>query len=316
MKKRKSWYMHSAWLVLFFAMPINALFDYDRAVYAAQHNDWEKAQQLLMPLITHTSEDPQLLYDAGVTAYKQEQFKQAQAYFAQAANSKQATKELKEAAFFNEGNAHVKLNQLHDAITRYENVLASDSTHERAKHNIEIVKKMLEEKNKKQEKSEQPEQQNNDDENKEKHNNQQSHDQSSESHQDSQKKDEKKDRPEKNNDQKKSEGDNNQSNDKQQSDSQESDQKNDEHGQEKEDMNTKAPDDTSEHQAKQEKQEKSERNSKQEQHEKGQHNDQKVEQWIAHMLQEQEQQDAKANKKIIKATVGKPVAGQDGYNCW
>src|SRR5581483_7420002 len=133
------------------------LFDHDRAVVAAHQGDWQQALHLMQQEVTHHPDDAQVLYDAGVAAYKQGHYQQAQAYFNNAAAlSSQAYQPLLEQeALFNAGNSYVKLNQLEDAIKSYETLLARDQHHDKARHNLEVVKKMLEQQKQQQKKEEQ-----------------------------------------------------------------------------------------------------------------------------------------------------------------
>ena len=41
-----------------------------------------------------------------------------------------------------------------------------------------------------------------------------------------------------------------------------------------------------------------------------------LEKKLAELLEKREQQDAQVNKQMIKATVGRQMAGNNGQNCW
>ncbi len=145
-------------IALFFAADCCAFFDsYKEAHRAYSDHDLSKAGNLLERKIARDPHDQQTLYNAGVVAYEQEKFSAAQAYFnsaAQADNDMQ----LKETALFNRGNSEVKLERLEDAIKSYEAVLKINPKNERAAHNLDLVKKMLEQKKQQEQKKKQEEQ--------------------------------------------------------------------------------------------------------------------------------------------------------------
>ena len=109
---------------------------------------------LLLIFLVNEPNRPDLLYDLGVASCKNKEFEQAAAYFKSASSVDECSEKLKEQSLFNLGNACVELNQLSDAVVHYERVLELNDQNEHAKHNLQIVKKMLEEQ-KKQEQNEQ-----------------------------------------------------------------------------------------------------------------------------------------------------------------
>lgn len=127
-----------------------ALFDYDRAVGAAQNEQWAIAGEKFKSLVTAHPDRPDVLYDAGVVAFKNEDFEQAKALFETAAQHETAPRVLKEQAYFNKANTHVKQEQLKEALSCYDQVLMLNSENEQAKHNADVVKKMLEQQQQKQ----------------------------------------------------------------------------------------------------------------------------------------------------------------------
>jgi len=130
--------------------------DYDFASYAAQQGNWEQAQKLLSPLLID-SQDPDLLYDLGVVFCENGDLKTACIYFSHAAECEGVPDELCERARFNTGNTWVALDKLENAIEQYEKVLAINFTNKFAQHNLDKVKKMLEQKQKQQEEQKQKE---------------------------------------------------------------------------------------------------------------------------------------------------------------
>lgn len=149
-----------------------------RAALAAQKGDFKKANALLSSLIINSPNDSELLYDAGVSAFKLKQFGQAEAYFKNSAENAKSSDSLRQDAYFNCGNTSVELKNLEGAIKCYEKVLELNLDHQEAKHNLEIVKKMLQE-----QKQQEQDKENNQDKNK---NDKNSDDQKSEQQQDDQ----------------------------------------------------------------------------------------------------------------------------------
>jgi cobalamin biosynthesis protein CobT len=242
-----------------------SLFEHGRAICAAQSGDWKRSQQLMNDVVVHAPEDPQVIYDAGVVAYRNKEFVQAQAYFSKVNRLPNASKQVQEQAHFNAGNSFVELKKLGDAVESYEKVLKINSHNERAKHNLRIVKKMIEDQKR------QDEQQKNKNEQKKKEQ------QNDDKHDDKQKK---KDASESRSDEK-----NKQSQDKQSQDNKQS--------------------------AKQDSADAKERKNNEQKNEQ-----QGIDAWLAQVLEESEQQDVEKNKAMIRATVGKQLAGHDGQNCW
>lgn len=139
----------------------HALFDYDRAVGAAQKEQWTAAGDAFKSLVTAHPDRPDVLYDAGAVAYKNEDFEQAKVLFESAAQHESAPRKLKEQAYFNKANTHVKLEQFKEALSAYDQVLMLNPENEQAQHNAQVVKEML-----KQKEQQQQQQQNKQDKNK------------------------------------------------------------------------------------------------------------------------------------------------------
>jgi len=147
--------------ILFFVLTLIPTYTFphflkrSKATHAAQKGDFTKSHELLSSLITKKPDDPELLYDAGVVAFERKKFDQAEAYFKNSAQNKNASDVLKQDAYFNWGNTNVEQKKLEDAIARYEEVLKLNPEHQEAKHNLEVVKKMLEEQKKQNEQQDQ-----------------------------------------------------------------------------------------------------------------------------------------------------------------
>ena len=143
-------------------------FNRDRAALAAQKGDFKKADVLLSSLITNRPDDPNILYDFGVVAFNQKQFKQAKAYFKNSAENKNTSDGLKQDAYFNGGNTSIQLKKLEDAIIQYKKVLTLNPDHQEAQHNLELVKKMLEQEKQNQKQQDEKNQDQNNDKDKKK----------------------------------------------------------------------------------------------------------------------------------------------------
>ncbi|HEV2601068.1 MAG TPA: tetratricopeptide repeat protein [Candidatus Babeliales bacterium] len=171
------------YLFLFSSFPLHALFERDKAAYAGQRAEWEKAREILTPLVVNNVDDFVLLYDMGVASYKVGDYEHAQGYFDAVINAQSITDQLKEQACFNAGNSAVQRKQLDDAIAYYEHALSIVPNNERTKHNLEIVKKMRDEQKKK---KEQEKEQNDEQKNKNQDKQEQQKDQQDKKHDDKQ----------------------------------------------------------------------------------------------------------------------------------
>lgn len=142
------------------------LFERDFASLAAGKGDWKKAGDILAHLTIDNPGKSDLLYDAGVASFNTKEFQKARAYFNNVVECDDVTHELKERTHFNLGNTCVELKELEDAVKQYESVLELNPENEKAKHNLEIVKKMLEQQKKQdQNQKQQQEKQNDQDKN-------------------------------------------------------------------------------------------------------------------------------------------------------
>jgi tetratricopeptide (TPR) repeat protein len=129
------------------------------AVRDAHQGKWDAAAPRMMNLVASDHTNPNVLYDAGVVAYKNKQYEQARAYFQQAGELA-SLPALKERALFNLGNTYVDLKRYPDALKAYEDVLAINPDNTYAKHNRDKVRELLEQQ-KQQEEEKKNEQQDN-----------------------------------------------------------------------------------------------------------------------------------------------------------
>ncbi len=162
-----------------FASSIADSWRYSSASYAAQKENWEGAYNQLSNLLINNYDRADLLYDAGVAAYRNSNFEQARSYFERALTVC-TDPALQERIHFNLGNAHVAVKQLEKALTDYENVLKLNKDNAQAKHNWQKVKEMLE--------KQKQQQQQQDQENKEDQKNDQQQDQDKQDNKDQQNK--------------------------------------------------------------------------------------------------------------------------------
>jgi len=327
---------------------LHALFDHDKAVCAAQQGDYARALSLLQRSVTNTPDDPSVVYDAGVAAYKTGDLEQADAYFSATAESPKAEQSLREQAYFNRGNVHATQKKYREAIEDYTKALEINPDNERTKHNLEIVKKLLQE----QQKQEQQQQKKDNDKDKDKSQQQQDKDQQNKNNDDQQDNDDdnngdqqsqsksggKGDSPEQEKAQKK-DGRQDKGNGSERERKDEGKQKGDQGERDKPKQNMQQPDKQNPGDSEREKQQRENKaqhaksNEKQKQQEQSQQGSvaqnsaqqqdsmnnealSKLDARLVKVLAEQEKHDAQLNKKMIKATVGNTVVGYEGQNCW
>jgi len=130
--------------VLFYCGQTNTFWEHDRAVSAAQGGDFKKSKNLLITHVQDNPDDMSSLFDLGVSSSVLNEHKEAAAYFRTVAEHIDASADLKERAYFNCGNTCVPLKELEKAIENYEQALKINPDNEKTKHNLEVVKKMLE----------------------------------------------------------------------------------------------------------------------------------------------------------------------------
>ncbi len=385
-------------IFLLYNASLAAWFDYDRAAYAMQQNDWKEAAGKLTKLLVHNPDRSDLLYDTGVASFNTGSFEQAQAYFQHITAMHTVDPLLKEQAHFNLANTYVELKKLPEAIEQYEHVLKLNPDNERAKHNLALVKEML--KKQEQQQQEQNKQQNNDQNQKDQKDKQQQQGQNQDNNQpdkseqnQGQSKNQQHDNNGKENDQQKKDsnseqqqegasqadqsqeqanknnqtnqsdssqehdnqhnqgqhnpsslddnkdkvegkqsrggGENEQGNDDTQRERADHSNQNPEHAEHQDENNNQghhaAPSNQQEQMSETQGQHTQEATKEQEEKQEiaaadNQTHDndafKKLDKWLAHILQEQEKKDAEHCKQMIKATVGKKLAGQRDENCW
>ncbi len=333
--------------------------EYSKAISCAQDEQWADAQQRMSVLMIDDPDDPELLYDSGVAAYRMKEYPKAEAYFRQTAENEHSSDRLKEKALFNLGNTEVALNKLEESIDLYEAALAIDPHDERAQYNLEKVRELLEQQKQQQEDQQQNKQdkeQNKDQQKDQSQQNQQQQQQSSpgdqsDSNEQQGSKQEQKGKEQQQGADKEQTESTSQERDEQGADQQEegerkddaNDKFNDEHpGQEQEqcaDTHDSSPQKNAERDEQLQAQDSDPHHTKEEDESQemqaGELNEQgdiepiqakqqkeleeglaPEDRWMVRVLRQREQADEKANKRIVKATIDKELAGKDGQNCW
>lgn len=319
---------------------------YSLATADAQKNNWEQAEQRINNLIINTPDRPDLLYDAGVIAYHNKKFEQARACFEHGLQCAQLEPSLQEQLCFNAGNTCVELQQLKEAINYYERVLTLNNKHERARHNLEIVKNMLKEQEQKQQQDQDKQKNNNDEQQQQEQNKKQSgNDKQNENEQQNNEgqgsQEQHKEQENGNGNKQKSEPKNQGNEDQEKQNGQENGAKQNKGNS---DQRPQQPEANKPNEQKREQQRQQHTDSQSQRNELPQQDKQKTsfaqsrktgrqaesnlaaarteekfdknEQWMLELLQEQEKADKEANKYILQSLVQKNLAGQDGENCW
>jgi len=125
-------------------------FSYDRAVYAAQKENWQKAYDQFNSIITDNPDKADVLHDAGVVAHKLGNKGQARACLTHSADCA-AEDELRFLAHFKAGTLCVEDKDLECALEHYDKALTIKPEDEYARHNRDRVAQMIEDQKKEQE---------------------------------------------------------------------------------------------------------------------------------------------------------------------
>jgi tetratricopeptide (TPR) repeat protein len=269
---------HTLSIFLFtYAFSVSAWLDYDRAINHGQKGNWQQSKELLKNVVIEKPDQPEVLYDMGVSAFKSNEMDKALSYFTMAANTPTCSSKLKEQTYFNAGNAQAKLKQLPQALESYNKVLALNPDNKQAQHNKEIIKKMLEQEKKQQENKDQ-EDQNKQKDNQEKQKENDSKEQEKKSNQDTQQKDQQSNQNQNNKPQEKKD---------QQSSTKDDQQKSEQQKDQEASGNQAAGQENSENTAPQK----------------------QLPSTLAHALEDQEKKDAQLNKQLIKIMTGSNQGG-------
>ena len=331
-------------LFVLFMLWYFAWFKQDRAAYYTQKQEWEKAEEILQPSLTKNPRTAKTLYGLGVSSYKRKEYDRAGAYFASALEY-ETDIQKKEELFFNYGNALAFQKKLHEAVEAYEKALEINPDNEHVKHNLEIVKKMLENQEQQQHNDQQKQQENQDKNNEQQQDNQ--NNQNNQDNKDNSDQNENSDgQQEQNRDQNEQQHDGDSEQDKQQKDERENGGSENKSNQDKQSQDKSGEDSRDEPQQKDsnnkrdnergdhdespkdsDDQNDSSENDTQEQEKEQEAKPEsmyggvddsfkELDAHLARMLDAQEKKDADLSKQIIKMQVDKQLAGQDGQNRW
>ncbi len=278
----------------------SAFLNYDRGIIAGQKNNWTASAELLKKELIQNPESAQLLYDTGVSSYKNGDYDYALSYFLKASESPQASASLQEQALFNAGNTQVALKQLENALATFQKVLDKNPKNAKAAHNKEIVKKMLEEQKQQQQQ----------DQNKDKNKNEKQDKDKKEQQQNDQKENNEQNKKEQNKDQQQENKD--QNNDQKKNDAQEKDKKEQEQKSEQEKQSPQNKQNTDQ-QKKDEQQKTESQSSAQSSKEEQPNPEQQLTPSMARMLDEREKKDAQLNKQLMRVMAGAQNAGADHH---
>lgn len=111
------------------------IWNYNDGKYIEATNEFDKAKS--------GESDAVMTYNKGAAQYRDGDYKSAEESFTKATESDPQF----EAAYYNQGNARFKKGDLKGAVESYEKALEIDLNDEDARHNLEYVKKLLEQKN-------------------------------------------------------------------------------------------------------------------------------------------------------------------------
>ena len=323
-------YTYFLWIGLFFSTVSSASwFAKDRAVLKAQKGDWPGARTQLTRALVDAPDDAATLYDAGVASYKTGDMNQAVAYFKRATEVSVCPPSIKEQSYFNCGNTCVQQKELQKALECYDMTLKLNEKNERARHNKDVVKKMLEQQKQQEQKNQENKQNNdtkkdaNDSSQQQQKENKENRQNSSNTSPDQQEKDERSDTQQDPQDSEEHGGQEKKDSDEQRAQEQK---KREEHAgqqgeQEREQQEQKNHSQASQQQesgkqAREQQQEDTQEHKRQEASAKHEGKEQKLTGWMAQLLKEQEQRDARVNKQLMQVAVSKKMVGEDGQNCW
>lgn len=304
-----------------------------KAAACGQQNKWTEAQIHMNQLIVDNPDQPDLIYDSGVAAYRLGEYARAEAYFDEVTKLAQVPHDLKKQTHFNLGNTKVALNQLPQAVTQYEQVLAIEPDNKPAQHNLAKVKEMMKQQQKQNQQQNAKNQKQQQDKNEQ---NTQNNAQQNESEQNDSKESQQGSQNQQHPNQKQ-ESSGNQEKKQKSSDQQERQQNGESNDQSSDQNRDQKQNELRNSHASSSKESKqgsnaqpTQRGAKAQGTQKGviedTQNDTHAEraeqqfganeQWMARMLAYQEKADKEAQKVLIKANVNKQLAGHNGQNCW
>ena len=132
-------------------VPLRDFLTFADASTALHTNNFGAAQQAYEQLVVSDPSNVDYVRGLADSFYAQGNFKQAGSYYQQALASDQADVAA-EKLYFNRGCTQAQLHEFKEALESFEQVVSINSNNERAKKNIEILKKLLEQQKKQQSK--------------------------------------------------------------------------------------------------------------------------------------------------------------------
>lgn len=126
-----------------------------QAKSAYMHKQYQDAQKRYEQLVINSPQDYETVLGMANTLYAQADYQQALRYYRLIADQLSLSNAQREMVLFNAGCAQVKVEQLREALASFEAVVKLNVANARAKKNVEILKKMLDEQQKQSDKKEQ-----------------------------------------------------------------------------------------------------------------------------------------------------------------
>lgn len=126
---------------------------------AYKAGNYAQAKTNLEEVLINNPYDVQTITNLAKVFYQQKDFKTAATYFSKAIESPSIDVSHKEEIYVDLGNAFVQLKKLQEALDAYEQALTINLNNTKARHNYDIVKKMLEEQKQKEQEKNQSQQQ-------------------------------------------------------------------------------------------------------------------------------------------------------------
>lgn len=133
-----------------------------RAIKAYKNAQYDKALKIYNKLATDKPYDSVYNYNIGDILYKSGKFQESFSYYKRAIEY--GSMPIKVQSLFNIGNVHMQEKAYDDAINSYEEVLKLHPENQPAKHNLEVAKKLKEQKNQEDQKQDSQDQNNDQDE--------------------------------------------------------------------------------------------------------------------------------------------------------
>lgn len=136
------------------AMPISTYARIDQQLSLArahkhyQKKEYARAHDLYQKIVIDNPTDPQALNGLANTLYAQKNFSAAQNYYQELTTHTLIKSSEREHAWFNLGCTYAQQKAYQEALDAFTNAQKLDPSNERTKKNIDILKKLLEQKNK------------------------------------------------------------------------------------------------------------------------------------------------------------------------